>query len=444
VDDGDVTVEELVEGLDEAMVRRLLAFAAGRDEETARAVRRAAAGPADRLEVLRGEVDDGLRTRRHLGYWESSAWAAEARPVVDALAEAVADGSSRELIELLQRAVGHVIKVILRADDSDGMIGDLARQLLDLHVTACDAGAPDPARLAKWMVKFCFVEQDFFELDPVRYANALGAQGIATYRREVEKRSSGSDVFAARYARERLAILDRDVDELVRLLGGDLSAPHQYLRVAEAMVELGLEDEAIRWARTGIDTTSGWQVGKLYDVIADLLDQAGDAAGVVEVRQEHHDRMPSATTYTALKNAASATGEWSERLATARRVLGERDRGGLIDVLLADGEPDAAWEIANEPGEWEPGERRWKELAEAREPTHPADSLAVHLRLVDDALTTANRRAYRVAIRYLKGAERAATAAGATAEFDMRVAELREIHRRRPSLITMLDKAGFR
>lgn len=439
-----MTVEDLVDGLDEAMVRQLLASAAGRDEETARAVRLAAAGPADRLEVLRAEVDDGLRTRRHLGYWESWAWAAQGRPVVDALAEAVADGPSCELVELVQRAVGHVVKVILRADDSDGMIGDLARQLLDVHATACDAGVADPVRLAKWMVKFCFVDQDFFELDPVRYASALGAQGIATYRREVEKRSSGSDDFAARYAQERLAILDRDVDGVVRLLGGDLSAPYQYLRVAEAMVELGLEDEAIRWARSGIDTTSGWQVGKLYDLIADLLDQAGDAAGVLEVRQEHHDRMPSAATYAALKNAASATGEWSERLAAARLVLGECDCGGLVDVLLADGESEAAWEIATEPGEWDPGERRWKQLAEAREPTHPADSLTVYLRLVDDALTTANRSAYQAAIRYLKAAKRAATAAGATGEFGTRVAELREIHRRRPSLITMLDKAGFR
>lgn len=41
------------------------------------------------------------------------------------LAEAVEAGPSRELVELLQRAVGHVVKVILRADDSSGMIGDL-------------------------------------------------------------------------------------------------------------------------------------------------------------------------------------------------------------------------------------------------------------------------------------------------------------------------------
>jgi hypothetical protein len=63
---------DLVGRLDEVTVRRLLGDAAMRDEETARAVRLAAAGPEERLEVLRAEVDSGLRTRRHLGYWESS------------------------------------------------------------------------------------------------------------------------------------------------------------------------------------------------------------------------------------------------------------------------------------------------------------------------------------------------------------------------------------
>ncbi|MFT3851308.1 MAG: hypothetical protein QM733_00985 [Ilumatobacteraceae bacterium] len=49
--------------------------------------------------------------------------------------------------------------------------------------------------------------------------------------------NGGFASFAARYAHERLAIIDRDVDRLVELLGGDLSASHQYVRVAEAMIE---------------------------------------------------------------------------------------------------------------------------------------------------------------------------------------------------------------
>lgn len=393
--------------------------------------------------MLAAEVDSGLRTRRHLGYWESSEWAAEARPVVAALAEAVAAGPSRELVELLQRAVGHVVKVLLRADDSNGMIGGLAHDLLELHAQACEPGVADPVKLAKWMVKFSFVDQDFFEVDVVRYAPGLGDEGIPTYRKEVTARSEGSDRFAARYAAERLAVLDRDVDALVEMLGGDLSSPYQYQRVAEAMVELELLDDALRWATEGIEHTSGWQVAKLYDLAAQLLAHCGEQARVLDLRRTQHHRMPSSTTYGLLRAAADATGGWTSLRASARDVLGARDRGGLVDVLLDDGEPDAAWTLATGEPAWEVGEHRWKRLAEARAPSHPADAMAVWFRLVDEVLVTADKRAYQAAARYLKAAKKAAIAADAMVEFEARVAGLRETHRRRPSLIARLDKAGF-
>lgn len=69
--------------------------------------------------------------------------------------------------------------------------------------------------------------------------------------------------------------------------------------------------------------------------------------------------------------------------------------------------------------------------------------MAVWFRLVDDVLATADKRSYQAAVRYLKAAKMAATAADALVEFEVRVAGVRETHRRRPSLIAMLDKAGF-
>jgi hypothetical protein len=43
----------------------------------------------------------------------------------------------------------------------------------------------------------------------------------------------------------------------------------------------------------------------------------------------------------------------------------------------------------------------------------------------------------------LKHARRAAEAAGQSEWFAIRIADLREHHRRRPTLIAMLDKAGL-
>lgn len=458
--DDEMPIEEAVDRLDEQEARRLLVSAAESHEDVARAVRLAAADESDRLAILKAAVDDGLRTRRHLDYWASSSWARDASPVVDALGEAVATEPSSELVVLLQRAAGHLVKVIMRADDSDGMIGDLTRRVLELHREACATGVAEPQRLAKWMVRFSFEDQDFFEIDPVAYIDVLGYEGLAVYRREVAKRSDPASApagrspllgdmygefpsFAAKYAAERLAVIDRDVDQLVELLGGDLSSPYQFVRVAEAMIELGHGDAALTWARRGMDETSGWQVAELYDLAADLLSDAGQVDELVKLRRHHHARMPSSSTYAALQTAARASDTWEAEIGLARTVLAERDPAGLIDALLADDEPEQAWEAATAGG----GEllsSQWLRLAKAREPTAPAEVMAVYLRLADEVLVRADKRAYRDAVRRLKAARRAATSADRTAEFAERLTDLRERNRRRPSLMAMLDKAGLR
>jgi len=162
---------------------------------------------------------------------ESSGWAHAARPIVEELRQRATNSPSVELVELLQGAVGHVVKVIEHADDSDGAIGDLARELLELHATACDSGMADPVRLAGWMVRFWFVDQDLLEVDPVRYQHALGEIGLTAYRQTVAAREH-EDTFAIQYACERLAVLDGDTDRIVALLGGDLTRPHQFAQVA--------------------------------------------------------------------------------------------------------------------------------------------------------------------------------------------------------------------
>lgn len=455
----DESIEDVVERLDAQAARRLLADAAGWHEDVLRAVRLAAAGESERMAVLKAAVDDGLRTRRHLDYWGSSAWARDAAPVVGALAGEVAASPSGELVVLLQRAAGHLVKVIMRADDSNGTIGELCRDVLDLHRLACAAGVADPQKLAKWMVRFAFEDQDFFAIDPVAYADALGEKGLAVYRREVAKRSESADTpddrpetlrsfyggfpsFAAKYAAERLAIIDRDVERLVELLGSDLTSPHQFQRVAEAMVELGQVDDALRWARRGIAETSGWQVAKLYDLAVDLLADADEHDEVVELRRHHHERTPSISTYTKLQSAANAIDAWDTEEARARDVLAQRDRTGYIDALLADGDPDDAWAVAV-TGDHEIQASQWLRLAQAREPTAPADAMAVYLRLADDMLVRADKRAYRDAVGHLKAARRAATAADRPAEFADHLTGLRERNRRRPSFMAMLDKAGL-
>jgi hypothetical protein len=80
-----------------------------------------------------------------------------------------------------------------------------------------------------------------FEVDPVRYADALGEEGLTAYRDAVAAIDDAGS-WAVRYAHERLAVLDRDIEKIVETVGGDLSIPYHFFRVAEAMAELGRDD----------------------------------------------------------------------------------------------------------------------------------------------------------------------------------------------------------
>lgn len=433
----------LIEKVDAEDLRAIVAKAAERHADVARALRLVATRGSGDLSQLRAEIDGGLRTSRYLGYRESGGWAMQARPIVEVIRDAVGTSPTAELVVLIERAIGHVLKVILKADDSDGMIGDLARELLDLHARACDAGTADPVKLARWMVRFRFDDQDFFEVDPVRYANALGELGLAAYRREVKGRleAGDGDSFAAKYTQERLAVLDGDTKAIVDLLGGDLSRPYQFIRVAEAMAELGRDDDVLAWATRGIADSSGWQVAQLYDLAAGVYARRGEDQELLRLRRQQHHRMPSSSTYSLLRTAADACGAWESERAGARTVLAEHDLGGFVDVLLADGEPDAAWQVPGANPEWDPGGQRWMRLAEARQPTAPGDALDVYLRQADIELETTGKASYVRAVAILKKAAYAASAAGRQAEFGEHLAELRETHRRRPTFIQVLDKA---
>jgi hypothetical protein len=435
-------VGELLRSLDRDALAELVLAAAGRHDDVERAVRLAVARRSGDFAALRAEVDRAFRTRRFLDYGQSIEWARSAHPMAAELRRLADERPSAELVELLQRAVGHVVKTIMRADDSTGSIGDVAQELLDAHAGAAGAGVADPVKLAGWMFRFRFNDQDFFEPDPVRYHEALGETGLAAYRDAVA-RYEGDDSFAVRYARERLAIIDGDAELLVELLGGDLTRPQQFQAVADAMVELDRDDLALEWATRGIRETEGWQVAGLYKLACAIHARRREPLEVLRWRRAHHERMPSSSTYARLREAAEAVAAWDSERDAARAVLREHDPCGLVVALLSDGDDDVAWETAVRTTHAEIGSDLWLRLAESRQARHPDQALAVYKRLVDEELLTADRRAYAAAVRILKRARDAASAAGTPEEFTEVIARLRDVHRRRPTLIAMLDKAGM-
>jgi uncharacterized Zn finger protein len=115
-----------------------------------------------------------------------------------------------------------------------------------------------------------------------------------------------------------------------------------------------------------------------------------------------------------------------------------------VDALLRDGDAKLAWDTAVAAPPEQLGDDQWLRLAEGREADQPGDALAVYQRVVDEILPETDRRAYARAVRILKRARAAAQAAGELDAFTDHIGRLREQHRRRPTLIAMLDKASLR
>ncbi len=386
-------VGELIASHTREQLVDVVADAADRHEDVARAVRLVVARSTGDLVALRNEVDRALRTRRFLGYYEGMDWARAARPVISELERTARASPSPEFVELLQRAVGHVVKVIHQADDSSGLIGDLARELLELHAVTCDAGVADPLNLAGWMIRFRFADQDFFEVDPVRYQKALGEEGLAAYREAVDAIDDAGS-FAVRYVRERLAVLDGDIETIVELAGGDLSNAYQFFRVAEAMAELERDDLLLEWTARGIAEASGWQVGTLYDLACETYARLGQPLEVLRLRRAEHERMPSLSAYSTLRKAAEEVHAWDIELEAARMVLRACDLRGFVGALLGDGDQDLAWDEAVGAPVDEVDADLWLRLAESREAHHPAEALAIYKRVADEVLVETDRRAY--------------------------------------------------
>jgi uncharacterized Zn finger protein len=154
--------------------------------------------------------------------------------------------------------------------------------------------------------------------------------------------------------------------------------------------------------------------------------------------------MPSLSTYNALQRAAQAVDAWAVERDAARAVLREGDLRAFVEAPLSDGDAELAREIAQAAATEELGSDLWLRLAESRETVNPADAVAVYLRVVDDVLERTDRRAYAAAVRILKRAQDAAAAARDVHSFCQQIRKLGEQHRRRPTLIAMLDKAGLR
>lgn len=374
---------------------------------------------------------------------------------VDLLENAAAEDPA-EVFRVTQRAIRSAMSVIMRADDSSGIIGDACRRLLDLHAATAGPARVAPAPLVRWLFAFQFDQEcDFFTIDPVAYAPALGERGIRAYRHELDKRRaalgaepSGDDAwrsphsgdwFTIHHNDRRLAVYDRDAEAIIRTHARDQQVPAWLQDTAQAFEEIGEFDLAIAWAERAVaHPVGGHQAITAAAYLGELLAKHRPDA-LLDARLATFDRWPTSMHAAAVREAAGT--RWLELRDGVFARLATSPREAVAFALTTPGDERLAWTLAHDLGL--DGDDVWDRLLTAYEKVDPLATLPHHTRLAVGYLARADARNYRLAARRLARMRTLAAGSPLATEVDDLIAQLRLEHRRRPRLQQEFTRADL-
>jgi tetratricopeptide (TPR) repeat protein len=397
-----------------------------------------------------------IRTRAELYRWRASnAHGSQMHEAVDILEASMASTDPKDVYAVTTKAIASAMKVIARADDSSGIIGDACRRLLALHPATARAAHAPAAALVKWMVTFQFDgDVDYFNLDPVAYAPALGEIGLARYRKELSavetklgprpsedarwSNPHSHEWFVLGWNEQRLAVLDRDIDAIIRTHARDRRVAAWLQDTAEAFEEIGEIDLAIDWARQAADFDDGHQAKRAADYLADLL-AAHRPAELLPERLEAFRRWPTSSTAAQLHGVAADA--WPEYASEVNARLAPLPRDAVLFTLLTLKDLPRAWQLAHELQLADTD--AWSRLAMAYEKVDALAVLPVLEQLARGDLVEANAKGYRAAAVRLDRMRAIATGTGHAGEVDELIAELRQANRHRPRLQQEFDRVGL-
>ncbi len=397
-----------------------------------------------------------IRTRADVSRWSTAnAHGRQMHEAVDMLEAALPNTDPAEAYVVTHKALASAVKVIARADDSSGVIGDACRRLLDLHPKVAASARTPAAKLVDWMIAFQFGgDVDYFELDPVAYAPALGDIGMRLYRSRLDAIAAGLDPRPSTDARwtsthshewstldwnaQRLAVLDHDIDAIIRTHGRDRRVAVWLQDTAEAFEEIRELDLAIEWAQEATEFDRGHQSLRAADYWCRLLD-THRPADALQARLLVFRRWPSATTATRLREAAGNS--WPEFHDEVLATLATNPSDAVRFTHLTLKDVEGAWHLAQTLVL--ESDDTWDVLINAYEQVDPLAVLPIHRRLVEHELVDADAQHYRRAALRLARMRRLAAGTDASAQIDDLVAALRDVHRRRPRLQQEFDRAGL-
>lgn len=388
----------------------------------------------------------------YVEYQDAGAYAAQAAEAVDALRALASGDRAQEAVLMAREAIQTLSQTYEEIDDSDGAVGDVGRDLAEVHLLACGTARPDPAETAEWLVRHLLSDLNYVtDIDLVDYRTVLGPTGLARARElAAAARRRAPNRWAEKSLMERLVKAEGNVDALIALYAADLSPTGAtHLRIAMELEAAGREAEALDWAERGLRDTRKTENAddRLTDYVCTRYAQTGRTAEVVAVRRDRFHAHRSLAAYQLLRTAAEAAGCWKAEREAAVEALRTDARGQhsswcgpvLVDALLDDGDLDAAWQAAQGCAD----ERQWLTLADRSKDTRPADALAVYLRLIEPLKKKTGDRTYQQVARLLLAARSCHQHLGTEGEFTAYLTTLRGDQRRKRNLMKTLDQHGL-
>lgn len=409
-------------------------------------------------------------TRGYVDYHEMRSFAAGIQEVVDALAAWIPGGRAVQVVDLAEYAATRVEKLLEECDDSNGELGDLLGSIGELHLAACRKARPDPVELAGRLLHHELHDDlDTFFHAAERYADVLGEQGLAEYRRLAEmewkkipalppgdKRAWEGNRYRITHVMETLAKQGGNLEELVEVKSRDLSIEMRFLDIAELYRNAKNRDKALEWAEQGLAAFPVKTDSRLRDFLIEEYLHRGLGGKAMALSWAQFQENPYLENYKKLNKIAGKLNDWpvwrGRALAHLRsdiaRTYSERsklrygraeapDQSPLVEILLWEKDGEAAWQEAK-AGICH--ERLWLQLADIRAKEHPEDAIAVYRRQVAHLVQQTNNHSYEEAITLVKKIKPLLTRCRGTSSVGDYFAELRVAFKAKRNFMKMLDQ----
>ncbi|HEX5295442.1 MAG TPA: SWIM zinc finger family protein [Streptosporangiaceae bacterium] len=386
-------------------------------------------------------------------YIGGDAYADDVDKAVAVIDELIKSGKAAEAADIAYDAIVWLIDSLEYVDESSGSVDDAVRELFAVHLRACQADRPDPARLGTDVAQLLLQEEYSYWPDLDEYRDLLGTSGIAAVREHVaDAYAECPSSWRARELMESILRDEGDVDGIVAVHAANLDAyGRSHFFIARELDGAGRAAEALGWAERGVREAAAPD-HQLVEYLAARYAAAGRHNELLTLRRQRFQAERTLASYQALRRAAKDSGRWpAEReaaLALLRQDLGDLSRRAswtwsgpvLVDALIDDGDVDAAWAAAEGVA---PEQQRLR-LADASITSRPGDALAVYLKAIDPLKAMTGDKTYRQMASLLLSIRACHQALGTMAEFTRYLTVLRMGQKRKRNLMKILDQNGLR